>query len=379
MTRARDVDGVLVAARRLLVVAGAVAGFWLVSWLVSGQAEAAGEPDPVGGVVSRVAPGPVDDLVSRVVRGEPVPDPVGDIASRVVHRESVARKSPAVRLPDRAVKPVSRVVEAAVSPVARTAGAVVAPFERAVVPPVAGVASAVAEPVVRATAPLSKTARAVAAPVTGAIAGIARPVVASVAGVLEPVVDGVVRPVVAPVTGALTPVLEPVVDGVLRPILTPVTGALAPVAEPIVTPVANPVADPAIDSPTLVFSPVNDRPQGEAIYPQPQLPLTAVAAEPRATATAEGSQDQAAVETVPDCGASPAHHPTAPRQENTPAPTAPTRHTPAPADAAFGTAFSSPVAVLNPDPGPRATAGFTLSHGEFVPLWRACEPGTGPG
>ncbi|WP_374194533.1 hypothetical protein, partial [Amycolatopsis sp. MtRt-6] len=61
MTRAREVGDAFVAARRLLVLAGAVAGLWLVSWLTSGSAEAAtvqtrALPDVIGVVVEAVTP-----------------------------------------------------------------------------------------------------------------------------------------------------------------------------------------------------------------------------------------------------------------------------------------------------------------------------------
>jgi hypothetical protein len=52
---------------------------------------------------------------------------------------------------------------------------------------------------------------------------------------------------------------------------------------------------------------------------------------------------------------------------------------PPPADSAGGTGFSFPSALLALDHPLQSPRAFVRSRGDFAPLWRPCEPGTGPG
>ena len=147
MTGARDVGGASVAARRLLVLAGAMAGFWLVSWLTSAHADAAqgvalpGLPDPIGVVVGAPAQGkgpaasPARPAAAdeRRAAGGTSKRSVADVATARLAADSAARATVARGdvSAGAVVGSVSRAVEAVVSP-ASGAAVVVEPVSRVV-------------------------------------------------------------------------------------------------------------------------------------------------------------------------------------------------------------------------------------------------------
>ncbi|MEU0793055.1 hypothetical protein ABZ342_23525 [Amycolatopsis sp. NPDC005961] len=163
----------------------------------------------------------------------------------------------------------------------------------------------------------------------------------------------------------------------------PVGDALAPGLQPTV-PSAPDTADPATPNPAAEPA-VRPARQAKTLPPQQETAAGAPGAA-RLTATARSdSRLVPAAETAGPAAAKLRHHkhpalhataspPPAHAPGNVPAP-----RSPAPEDAACGTAPTVPPAFLTPGHGPRATHAFTPSHGVFVPLWRACEPGTGPG
>ncbi|MEV6647696.1 hypothetical protein [Amycolatopsis sp. NPDC051371] len=421
MARARDKGGATTAARRLLLVAGAVAGFWLVSWLVSGHAQAeTREVNPLGEVVAGVVGGPppggmtraLEDGAGAGVAGlvTPVPgvEPVSQAVRAVVPVSQVARAAgPAVEQDSRtvrstapAVEPVShaaRSTSRAVEPLVGSVASIVEPVSQVVrtaapvVEPVSQVvraAAPVVEPVsqvVRAAVPVvepvSQLARA-AAPVLEPVSQVVRaaaPIlepVKQVVRILAPVLDPVLSGAVLPVAGA---VVNPVAD-VLAPVTKPVGDTLTPVVQPIVAPAGEGVETPAAD-------PTGKRPARHAKVASPQEETTPVTHQLASQLTAPDlaytcpATEPAAAEPRPahsrPSGHS-THHATKPQPAHSPGKT-PAPRSPAPEDAACGAAPTIPPAFLTAGHGPRATRAFTPSHGDFVPLWRACEPGTSPG
>jgi hypothetical protein len=423
VTRASNEAGATIAARRLLVLAGAVAGFWLVSWLVSGHAQAAArDVNPIGEVVAGVlggqssggalSPGPesgtrsggggvpagVVEPVSRAVRAA-VPDspvvraaaPASDAGAGSV-ASAVEPVSHGVRAAAPVVEPISRVVRSAapvvepISQAVRAAAPAIEPVSRVVraaapaiepVPRVVRAAESVVEPVVRsvgpALEPISQVVRAVE-PVSRLVHTVVEPVVRSVAPVLNPVTQvlrtaapvldpvlGAVRtvavPVVEPVADLLTPVTRPVVDPVVQPIVAAEAEGGAPIAPgrrtalPALTPARQAKAAPPHQetTPTAITTAL------DRTYNRPSPGVEPVSAPVRAT-----------------------HHTTVSQPAGAPG-NAPSPQSPVPADAACGTAPTIPPAFLTTDLGPRVMRAFTRSQADFVPLWRACEPGTGPG
>jgi hypothetical protein len=412
VARARDKGDATIAARRVLLLAGAVAGLWLVSWWLSGHAQAATrEANPIGEVVAGVIGGQPPGGAGQTPKDES-PSAAGVVAPVAGGVEPVSQVVSAA-------EPVSQVVSAAapvtepISRVARSGAPVVEPVSQVVraaapvVEPVSQVvraAAPVAEPVVRSVEPVvepvSQAVRAavpVVEPVVRAAAPVARPVLRSVEPVLEPVsqVVGAVAPVVDPVLDPVLDTVAPVTDSV-GSTMEPVTDALSPVTEPIGDTLA-PVVEPIVAPGSEGAAPSTPEPSTKPLIRQARQAKAA----PPHRETVPTTHQGVALPTAPDRTydrPSPATGPTAttPRQAHqthrahpvrqaTPsqlarAPgNAPAPRYPAPDDAACGAAPTIPPAFLTPDHGPRATHAFTPSHGDFVPLWRACEPGTGPG
>ncbi|MFJ9787710.1 hypothetical protein ACIRSS_49615 [Amycolatopsis sp. NPDC101161] len=389
------------ATRRVLVVFAAAAGLWLVSWLLSGHAEAAGrDADPLGAVVAGVlgeppsgGGGPVADPVSHAVA--PATKAVAKTAPRVL--EPVARAAtpvpPVVAPVARAVPPVAEPI----SQVVRAAAPVTAPVSHVV-----STAAALVEPVSQAAAPVTAIVPRVVAPATQPVSQVvaaAAPVVEPVSRVVQaaaPVVEPVSQLVggAAPVVRSLKPVLEPVsqvvravqpilapVDRVIRaaaPVLDPVGQAVEPVVrpiEPVSGTVVTPVGDPAAATPAtkLLLSPPALQVKNQPPAAKPELPPT----EPQTTTATPAAHAQPCTRTEARLAAK--AQATKHIAAQTPGPSPAPRSPAVPADAACGTGPTIPPAFLTPDHGPRATRAFTRSHGHFVPLWRPCKPGTGPG
>lgn len=296
MTRARDEGGATTAVRRVLVVAAAVAGLWLLSWLISGRTQAATRhEDPVGEVVAGV-------LGGRSSGGT------------TVSRDPVRGGG---------VEPVSRTVRAA---------------------------APVVQPVVGAVAPM-------VAPASRAVRTVAGPVVRSVAPVVEPVVR-IAAPVLDPVLDAARTVVDPVI----QPIVAPGDELAVP-----------PAAEPADEPPVTLVTPVR-----RAMTSTPAA--RHVAARPAAR---DRTYDRPSA-TAGTVAAKPhlEHHTTSSQPARTPrndSGNAPAPRSPAPAEAACGTTRTIPPAFLTADHGPHVVRVSAPTHGDFVPLWRACEPGIGPG
>ncbi|MGW4521801.1 hypothetical protein [Amycolatopsis sp. NPDC004378] len=395
MTGARDVAGTVAAARRLLAVAGAIAGFWLLSWLVSGHAQA----DPLGAVVPPAGSGVVAPAAGAALEGSsqarsavragsaPVAEPVSQprSAARVGSAAPVSRPSatepivasvrPAVPVAG-AAKPVVRPVATSARSVAAPVVALAKPVVDAVVLPAVPVAGA-ATPVVR---PVAESARSAAEPVVAlanpVVARVSRPV-ADVVKLAEPVARGVAStaPVIEPVVNAVAPVSRLV--GSVVPVIKPVLDATAPVIEPVATGVSPgttaPTTRPGIVPP--LTEPVDaETPLANSLTREADLGRAIFAAPPKAKPAGRvpASRTRPAVTTkTPEhrTSATTAHQP-----GDTPGPRGP-----APADAAWGSSPTVPPAFLTPGSGPRATRAFAPSHGDFLPLWRPCKPGTGPG
>ncbi|MEV7045618.1 hypothetical protein [Amycolatopsis sp. NPDC051061] len=390
MTRARDEGGAHIAARRLLVLAGALAGFWLVSWWLSGHAQAAPRP-----------PAPVGEVVTGVLEGQPsggaIQAPNGD---RSGVAGVVAPVAGAVSQSVRAVAPVSQVVRSAapvvepVSQVVRAAAPVVEPVSQAVrsavpvVEPVSrivGTAVPITEPAVRAIAPVAEPASQVvraAAPVVEPLTQVVR----TAAPVLDPVLAAT-RAVVLPVVDSVGGLVEPVAD-VLSPVTQPVGDVLTPVVEPVVQPIVAPVAE-AVDPPAAdpagepPVRPVRPGRQAEIAPPHQESTPGAVHGTVRTPAQARTyDRPGPSVEPVAAKPRSGHHHTTVSQPVRNPRHSpnrTPEPRSPAPVDATCGTAPTIPAAFLTPGHGPRPTRSSVPPHEDFHPLWRACEPGTGPG
>ncbi|HET6711151.1 hypothetical protein [Amycolatopsis sp.] len=486
MTRAREVGDAFVAARRLLVLAGAVAGLWLVSWLTSGSAEAAtaqtrGLPDVIGVVVEAVTPaepretpdaarpprragetegraaahgarsGAADAGAPGVARaaagapvsrgapvvagagpraaraGSPIVETVAGVASvvagavshgaltspdsRAAHAKSPtsspppsAAKAPASPAPDRAAavadppplvgaaEPVTRAVgavvapvgEAAVAPVAQAVGTVLSPVgERAAA--VAGSVAGEAQPVAKAagtslsplraiTKPASHLVRGavpVVRPLTSAARAVLVPVTKPVAALVKPVTDVVARPV-AGLLGPLATLVEPVTSNLLGPVL----GATSPVVGDLLTPVEDTAGRPVVAPVSDVFRPPHpaspvSSPVRTAAGVTDVRPLAPTAAVPKQQAPAGPHHSARAVHLKTTATAQARGH----RPGGTPArPGAPVSP-----DVATGAGSTTPVAFLASGHAPHHFRASPWTHGVFVPLWRPCEPGTGPG
>lgn len=357
MTRASTKGGATTAARRLLVLAGAVAGFWLVSWWVSAHAQAAThEVNPIGEVVAGVLggqpPGGAAEAPSDGARSGVVARVAGGVqpVSRVVRSSA------------RAVEPVSGVVHAA-APVVRAAVPIVEPVVGSVAPVVEPVSQAV-----RAVEPVSRVVHTALEPVVRTVAPVLEPVtqvIRSAAPVLDPV-----RTVVRPVGDSVGGLVEPVAD-LASPVTRPVGEIVDPVVQPIVAPAAE-GSNPAGELPVL--------PARQAKVVPPHQETSPNARQAAAQPTGQNrTYDRPSPATEPFAATPrPARHPTASQPVRTPG-KAPAPRSPAPPDAACGATSTIPPAFLTPDPGPRVTRAVVRSYGDFVPLWRACEPSTGPG
>ncbi|WP_410570986.1 hypothetical protein [Amycolatopsis sp. cmx-4-61] len=404
MTRARKVGGASVTARRLLVLAGAVAGLWLVSWLTSahaGAATRAGDPVVVAAPADGVGPVPVSHRATaedglalaagQVVRAavapvsksaaaaaRPVTGSVAPVARTVV--SPVGKGVGAVVEPlAGSAEPVARTAEAVVSPVRKGAGAVmgplagsVAPVARTVVSPVAKGAGAVVEPLAGSVEPVARTAETVVSPVRKGVTAVARaaeallsPVRQTAAAVLAPVGD---------VLGSLEPIARAV-----SPVATPLAPVLRP-TEPVPA-----VAEGVEGAERSLAVPAGGEPPAAAfgapllwteIRPSPPQQVT-----PAPETAAPVADGPACVTNRPDARAPGGKHPRAPRgghrPEETPAPRRP--GVPVPCDVASGVGSTLPPAFLTAGPAPHRFRASPWAHGEFVPLWRPCEPGTGPG
>ncbi|MGW3997667.1 hypothetical protein ACWEF6_29630 [Amycolatopsis sp. NPDC004772] len=392
MTGAREVS---VAARRLLVLAAAVAGFWLVSWLVSGSASAADvsvgrgvEPGLPSGVVSG-AHGVVAAGVSPTAVGR-----ASAVDSRVAPR-SVAAARPVARAAGPtavgvvgAAEPVTRAVA---SPVAKTAAAVVEPVSH-VAAPAARVVGAVAEPVSQVAAPvtravgaLGEAAAADVAPVTRAAGALVAPLGRAATAVVAPVT----RAVVAPIVHSAEPILSPA-----KALLSPATKAVTGLVDPVVsdtglTSVVKPVTG---DTPPVV-NPVAGRGEKPLATEAPLVGSIVRLITPLAVAAATGplpNQARQLVSVIVKTAGRTCVLPSSPRPHRTTAHHAAAGHrsgqTPvhpgAPVsspDVATGTGSVIPPAFLSAGQAPHHFRASPWAHGDFVPLWRPCEPGTGPG
>jgi hypothetical protein len=263
---------------------------------------------------------------------------------------------------------------------------------------------------------VGSVSQAAVSPVTGAAAGVVSHVAASAKPVLAPV-SGAVGAVVSPVTGALAPVsqvvrsLEPILAGVTRPVaglvapltravgglVRPVLGAAAPRLPDLLAPVA---ADlPVVAPVTGVVGPAGRHPDTvpgkliELIHPAYPLTPSVGGAEtpvPSGKSAARPADVALPMASEPDCrgtagpglrrepaSAHPAVSVAGVPGHAPPAPAPP--GAPAPSDVTCGAGSPIPPAFLAFDHGPREFRVSTLAHGVFVPLWRPCEPGTGPG
>lgn len=367
MTGAREVS---VAARRLLVLAAAVAGFWLVSWLVSGNASAAegrsaelpvlGPPSGAGAVVSAGV--------------SPARPSAVDAPGAVASARSVAR----------AAEPIARVVEAVASPVAKSAAAVAEPVSQA------------AAPATRAVGALGETAAAGVAPVTRAAGALVAPLGRAANAVVAPVADAVTsaapvtRAVVAPVVRSIEPILSPA-KALLSPVTKTVTGLVDPVVSDAgLTSVVQPVTG---DTPPVV-NPVADRGRQPRATHAPVAGAVVRPITPPAEVTATGPLPNQVRQPVAVIGKTAGHTcvpPSSPRRHKLSAhhtgtaghrsggtPSHPVAPVSSP-DAATGAGAGIPPAFLSAGHGPHRFRASPWAHGDFVPLWRPCEPGTGPG
>ncbi|MET8847417.1 hypothetical protein [Amycolatopsis sp. NPDC004625] len=208
----------------------------------------------------------------------------------------------------------------------------------------------------------------VVAPVVRSVGPLAEPVSQIVRSVepLAQVVAPIAKSVLDPVVQAVEPVTRPVA-GVVQPVTAPVLGAPPPARTsrlplvvsravgPVLAPVSPVVVGLAVDEPVSAAHPAA-RPQAESAHPvRPGRVCTGEAAPHRSTVHAD----------------------LRPRRDapgDTPVPVRP-----APSDVASGTGSTIPPAFLATGHGIHVLPAATRVHGVFVPLWRPCEPGTGPG
>ncbi|WP_146073701.1 hypothetical protein [Amycolatopsis sp. CA-126428] len=236
-----------------------------------------------------------------------------------------------------------------------TAGAVSGPVVRSAVPVVAPVSSAAKA----LLSPLAKTAAALVEPV---VAVVAAPVT-GLGDALGSVVAPVARPVLGTAAPVLTDVLTPGADG--GPVAEVAAAPEAGFAVQAVLPLARVVTGPPADQqlvPTVAGGPAAADAQAHAIGP-------ACARTTATTATAEAGPRRGAV-----------HHAASRLGGHRPGP-APV-HPGAPvssSDVVSGGGSSFPPAFLTASHTPHHFRASPWTHGDFVPLWRPSEPGTGPG
>lgn len=374
MTGAREVGGASVAARRLLVLAGAVAGLWLVFWLTSDRADAAavvsGAGDAVAGAVG--SDSPVPHAVGRVVAaGSRGVATTAKAAAFPVATGSGAAAGGAPSAGPRArvvASPVTTGATVAAGTAGRAVGAAVSPA------PVAGAVGTVGE-AARTVAPIARGVGAAVSPISGS--ELVAPVSRVVAGVVRPVV-----PVLAPVTAVAKSLLSPV-TGAAAPVLEPIVSALpSDLAKPVTSPVVNeptgktvpPVGAPgAVEPPTSgsVVREVIVRGRPAAIGAPPDQARRSVLAPAKAAQRAR----PCAARVVVKPHRSAASHDGTHRPGNSPA------HPSSPVTSSEATAAGAgiPLGFLTGGPAPHRFRASPGAHGDFVPLWRPCKPGTGPG
>ncbi len=318
----------------------------------------------------------------------------------------------------RAAEPVARAVGAVASPVAASAAAVAGPVARAVgavvtpvgettaavVAPVAGVAAPVARAVGAVVAPLGETTTALVAPVTGVVAS-AEPLTRAVGTVVSPV-SRTATAVIAPVVRSALPVIEPAAKALLPPlaktaatlvepivsalpvsaltsVVKPVTGATSPVVGDLLDPVAGGVGRPIVAPVTeaaaagfvvrratpLAAAVISPKPEQAQLPATPALGKIARAVVPGRTCATPASPR--AHRTTAHRSSAGSHRP-----GGTPAqPGAPVSSS----DVATSAGSGIPPAFLTAGHAPHHFRASPWAHGDFVPLWRPCEPGTGPG
>ncbi|WP_206797410.1 hypothetical protein [Amycolatopsis sp. MtRt-6] len=210
----------------------------------------------------------------------------------------------------------------------------------------------------------------VARPLTSAARAVLAPVAKPVAALVKPLTDVVARPV-AGLLGPLATLVEPVTSNLLAPVL----GATSPVVGDLLTPVEDTVGRPIVAPVTDVFRPPHPAPP--VISPvrtaagvtdvRPLAPTTAAVPKQQAPA---GSHHGARAVHVKATAQARGHRP-----GGTPA------HPGAPVspDVATGAGSTTPAAFLASGHAPHHFRASPWTHGVFVPLWRPCEPGTGPG
>ncbi|MEV6447852.1 hypothetical protein [Amycolatopsis sp. NPDC051716] len=231
-------------------------------------------------------------------------------------------------------------------------------------------AGAVAGPVVRSAVPViepvASAAKALLSPLAKTAAAVVEPLVAAPLTGLVDALGSVVAPVARPVLGTASPALTD--------LLTP--GAGAPVAEFAAAPEAGFAVQAVLPLARVVTSPpanqqlvptVAGGPAAADAQAQPVSPACA-----RATATA------ATAEAGPHRGA--ARHPASRLGGHRPG--QPPAHPGVPvssSDVVSGGGSSFPPAFLAAGHVPHHFRASPWTHGDFVPLWRPSEPGTGPG
>ncbi|WP_410635676.1 hypothetical protein [Amycolatopsis sp. cmx-4-83] len=317
---------------------------------LTGQAARAAEP-VAAAVVSVVGP------VSQAARAA---EPVAALGTAPVVRSVEAVTKPVTPV----LEPIARVVRSA-EPITNAAAAVVGPV------------ASIAGPVTSAVKPVGETAGAVAGtlldPVTDVVQVVARPVTSTVGAVVKPVVR-VVGPVLSPVTRTATKVLAPVTDVVqpvvntVEPIVAPVTGTAGNGGESRPRPVPDVVEPPVLQG---KFTP----PSRKAVLP---VPANVTTSEHSRLYDAEIQRPGQKAHR-----ARPAHQPDRTSQagrgpaKNPPAPMVP--GAPVPSDLAGSGGSSIPPAFLTSHHGTRDLRPVARVSEDFVPLFRPCEPGTGPG
>jgi hypothetical protein len=243
-------------------------------------------------------------------------------------------------------------VGAVIAPVSATAGAVVGPVVRSAVPviePVSSVAKALLSPLTKAAAPLVEPIVAVvAAPVTGLVDALGR------------VVEPVARPVLGTASPVLTDLLTPGADGAGAPVAEVAAATEAGFAVRAVLPLARVVTSPPANQqvvPTAAGGPAAADAQARPIGSP--CARTAAAAGPH-----RGAARHPASRLDGHRPGQPPVHPGAPVSSS---------------DVASGGSSSFPHAFLAAGHTPHHFRASPWTHGDFVPLWRPSEPGTGPG
>ena len=389
MSRVRD-EATQVACR-LLTLAGAALGLWLLSWLFSAPAHAEGSPitDLVDRATAAVAPPtPSAGGLGDALRGTVPPAGKGTGATRAVpphgHQAVNDRKSQ----PQNTVPSVSN--GGPVDGMSSAGGGVAAAAESLTgqrVPVHRDVAEAAPPQLISLvtdvvpgaeTQVLGATRKP---PLTEALPPSVRQILSRTGDGLAATIAEVGKPL-TPVLRLVTPLLEPggLISGlldVLHPVTAPV-GGLLHVLDPVIAPVrdltspglhgtGDPLAEPPPDDEPCVLlggEYVNATSDPVAGYPAPNVPRAPRAALPApVSSTFEGHTTAVISHHVPDA-------PSAPRL-----PVVPT-----PADnAGNGGGAGIPFGCLGGSRRPAPRAGVAGVDGDFPLRWQPAEPGTGPG